>query len=738
MSTKCTRSLNWNRALSALASLLAIVFVGLSLSGATAQDRDRDRDDDPPSRVARLGYMEGATSFQPAGETDWVSASPNRPMTTGDKIWTDRDSRAEVQLGSASLNLGPNTGFSFLNLDDNTVQIQLSSGSLNVRVWDIDRDDTFEVDTPNQAFTIWRRGRYRIDASEDGNSTVVTIREGEGESTGNGQSYTLHAGQRTTFSGTSSLNAEVEQIGDPDDFDSWADRREHRHEESPSARYCSRQMVGYQDLDDNGDWQPTPQYGPVWFPHIQAGWAPYHYGHWAWIDPWGWTWVDDASWGYAPFHYGRWVSVYGRWGWIPGPREERPVYAPALVVFVGGSPAAGNVAWFPLGPREVYVPSYHVSPAYVNRVNVSNTNVSTTTVTNVYNTTVINNTTVNNTNINNTHVNNIMYANRNVQGAVTVVPQHAFASAEPVAKAAVPVNSHVFSTAPVVTRAAVPPAREAVVGPRPGLMTHIATPPQAVASRPVIAKVAPPPPPAPFAARQQILAQHPGQPMARQEMQKLRPANDPGPVVVKQAPPAKPAVAQPAVYRPGSQSVNAHPVSNPAPQPALVSQPNSRPTPPQPGPNNRPWSSRDELNRPEPPHNDHPAPPQPENRPRPNPSAFNNNRPDGNRPQPPPHDDYLGQPDNRPQPNRPDNNNRPDNRPDNHRSDSNRPDMNRHAPSAHNDRPNAQPDNRPAPPQNQPAGPQNLAPSAQPHPAAVPAQQQHPKPQEDEKKKDKK
>ena len=31
-----------------------------------------------------------------------------------------------------------------------------------------------------------------------------------------------------------------------------------------------------------------------------------------------------------------------RWGWIPGPREVRPVYAPALVVFVGGGMAAGS------------------------------------------------------------------------------------------------------------------------------------------------------------------------------------------------------------------------------------------------------------------------------------------------------------------------------------------------------------------------------------------------------------
>ena len=112
-------------------------------------------------------------------------------------------------------------------------------------------------------------------------------------------------------------------------------------------------------MDDNGDWRPDPGYGNVWYPRVAAGWAPYREGHWAWIAPWGWTWVDDEPWGYAPFHYGRWLSIRGRWGWVPGPPEVRPVYAPALVVFVGGGGGfGGNMGWFPLGPREVYVPSY--------------------------------------------------------------------------------------------------------------------------------------------------------------------------------------------------------------------------------------------------------------------------------------------------------------------------------------------------------------------------------------------
>src|ERR1700675_2194510 len=105
---------------SVMATLLAAVLVlPVALSPrAHAQYQDQY---DPPGRVARLGYMQGSVSFEPAGESEWVEAVPNRPMTTGDRLWADRDGRAEVEMGSASIHLGANTGFSFLNLDDRTV-----------------------------------------------------------------------------------------------------------------------------------------------------------------------------------------------------------------------------------------------------------------------------------------------------------------------------------------------------------------------------------------------------------------------------------------------------------------------------------------------------------------------------------------------------------------------------------------------------------------------------------------
>jgi len=596
-------------------AVLGIALATIALpTRSTAQDQD-----DPPGRVARLGYLQGSVSFLPAGETDWVGAVPNRPMSTGDQLWTDENSRAEVQLGSAVIRLAPLTTFSFLNLDDDTVQIQLSSGAINVTVrWLRDQED-FEVDTSNQAFNVFQPGHYRVEASADGTYTVISVRAGEGAATGAGQTFALRGGQRGTFSGTDSLYADVEPIYDPDEFDTWSEGRDHRYDFSRSAQYLSRDVVGFDDLDDYGDWRDDPSYGHVWFPsQVAVGWAPYHAGHWAWISPWGWTWVDDSSWGYAPFHYGRWVSVGGRWGWVAGPVTVQAVYAPALVVFIGGGPGGfgGNVGWFPLGPREVYVPSYHVSQAYVTRVNISSTTVNVTQVTNVYNTTIIKNSTT---------ITNITYANRGVQGAVMVVPQQAFVSAQPVARASVTVSAQQIATMSVSARASVAPTQASVLGARAATAGRVAAPPAAIASRQVVAKKTPPPPPVPFAKQQQALAAHPGQPLARSEVQTLRPAASAAArPAVKVAPVGKPATPNvghpaanvPSAARPGQPAAPANqPMNRPASQPA----PSARPATATPAQPSRPA-----------PQPSQPAPTQPDNRPA---ATQPNSRPEPTRPE---------------------------------------------------------------------------------------------------------
>jgi hypothetical protein len=478
-------------------------------------------DDDPPGRVARLNYIQGSISFQPGGESDWVQANPNRPLTTGDNLWADHDSRGELHIGSSSIRLAGETGITFLNLDDRTVQIQLAQGSMSVTVRRLDGGDDFEIDTPNLAFTLQRPGEYRVDVDPNGNATSITVRSGEGEATGAGSEYHMDSGDRATFSGTDSLTYDGGQAGRPDDFDSWSHSRDEREERSQSSRYVSRDVIGYEDLDDNGEWRDVPDYGEVWFPtHVAAGWAPYRFGHWAWIAPWGWTWVEDEPWGFAPFHYGRWAEVGGGWCWVPGPVVVRPVYAPALVVFVGGprfgmsvsfGGGGGGVGWFPLGPREVYVPPYRTSERYVQKVNVTNTTVNVVNVTNVYN---------------NVNVNNVTYMHQKNAQAVTVVSHDTFVNARPVAAANVRVNEQQMRDVRVERNFTMAPVQKSVVGAAPAAS---ARPPAAVMQRQVVAKETPPPPRPSFnnTMQQQRSFRPANAPPQQQQMQSRQPGQQP-------------------------------------------------------------------------------------------------------------------------------------------------------------------------------------------------------------------
>src|SRR5277367_6379238 len=116
---------------------------------------------DPPGRVARLSYSVGSVSFQPGGEGDWVQAVANRPLTTGDNLWADKDSRAELHIGSTAIRMDSETSMTFLELDDHTTQLKLSQGSVVLRVRHMDDGDLLEVDTPNLAFNVQTPGEYR-------------------------------------------------------------------------------------------------------------------------------------------------------------------------------------------------------------------------------------------------------------------------------------------------------------------------------------------------------------------------------------------------------------------------------------------------------------------------------------------------------------------------------------------------------------------------------------------------
>lgn len=515
---------------------------------------------DPPGRVARLSYKVGPVSLKPAGTDSWVAAELNRPLTTGDQVWTDGNARAELDLGHAFVRLDSQSSLSILNLDDRGVQISLTEGTAQVRLRRLDEDDEFEVDTPQAAFTLLRTGDYRFAAQNSGAETTTTVRAGQVEVAAPGQTFSIRAQQRARITGVETVSYEISPTPPLDGFDDFCQTRDRREQRAEALKNVSPHVIGWEDLDEHGSWRAYPVWGPVWFPRtVAVGWVPYRFGHWVWIAPWGWTWIDDSPWGFAPFHYGRWVFVDGFWGWVPGPVRTRAVYAPALVVFAGGGPgfryyfgigAGLGVAWFPLGPREVYIPPYRTSRVYVTNINISHTVVT------------------NPANIWRTDVARQRYVNRNVAGSFTAVPEDVFVRGRAVSPAAVRVSPAEARTARVggSSPPVAPDRRSLTSEPVP----TAPQPPDGVSRRQTTVRRTPAPEPVPFERQRPTLERDPGRPPDPGRIEELRPTG-----------------AQPTPPR--RQIERAQPT---APLPPPVQQPAPRRTEPAPVPSPRSTENR--------------------------------------------------------------------------------------------------------------------------------------------------
>jgi len=426
---------------------------------------------DPPARVARVSYIQGSVSLRPDATSDWSQAALNYPITTDNYLWTDTGSRAELQVGSTTVQLGAETALQTTALDYQHTQLSITQGTLSARVRELADNEVAEFDTPAGAVSMVRPGDLRVDVSPDGQLTTVTVRHGEAEMNAGGSTFPIPAGNSVVINSASSGTYDMHGAPGYDGFDQWALARDQQQDNAVSAQYVSRDMTGYDDLDAYGTWQVVPAYGRVWRPRrVAPGWAPYRYGHWVYVRPWGWTWVDDAPWGFAPFHYGRWAYWGGSWVWVPGTIVARPVYAPALVAFVGGpgwqvSVGVGNaVGWIPLAPGEVYFPSYRVSQRYVRNVNITNVRVT-------------------NINVTNVNVTNVHYANRERAGGMTTVPRDIFANGRPVGHSVVSVSPRERDAAPVLGHGvAITPGRDAMRG-RSASAGIVSRPPATALSR---------------------------------------------------------------------------------------------------------------------------------------------------------------------------------------------------------------------------------------------------------------
>lgn len=483
--------------------LLAGTLAGMGLAATPSHAQN-----DPPQGSARLAHLQGNVSIQPSGVDSWGQADNGMPVGSGDRVYTDQG-RGELQAGPVRAYFGASSDLTLVNLNYQGVELGLAQGSAEIFSDGFEPGQGFSIQTPNGAITISGRADFRVDVYPDQQSAVVTNSPNFGVVVLNGAGgyqFSLPPGQSVQLSGTNPVYTQPLEPAAPDDLAVWSLAFETHRERSVSARYVSAEMEGYDELDNSGDWQPESDYGPIWFPHVEAGWAPYHNGHWVNRPFYGWTWVAEEPWGAAPFHYGRWVQMRGRWGWIPGAREQHPVWSPAQVVFAGGVQVGGVgvSVWFPLGPGEAYKPWYPCSPQYIDRVNI--TNIHESRVVHVQ-TTYVNI-------VNVTNVTNVTYVNRTV--GVTAMRQEDFAAGHSAQAAAVKVDPRQIEHVQPARPEARPPAQPVILHPiakpaavqaaRPVLINHQGQQAAAVPNaKPVVVPVkAAPPAPKPIPGRAPI------------------------------------------------------------------------------------------------------------------------------------------------------------------------------------------------------------------------------------------
>jgi uncharacterized protein DUF6600/FecR-like protein len=316
--------------------------------------------------VARVSFIHGDVTMQRGDSGDVSSVTLNTPLMAGDKISTGDGSRTEVQLDYANiLRLDRNAQASIATLDKNRIQIQVAQGLASYSVLKGSEADV-EIDTPNVSVHPARDGRYRIQVNPDGD-TFVTVNEGEAQVSTSEGSTTIKKYQLITVRGTGTdAQYKVTEARDGDDWDKWNKDRDNVIYNANGYRKTNRYYTGAGDLDEHGTWTEVPDYGQVWVPQVDSGWAPYRDGRWVWEPYWGWTWVSYESWGWAPYHYGRWFDWGGSWAWWPGPvyPAYQPIWAPAYVSFFGFGGGVGfgvgfgfgSIGWLPIGPCDYFHP----------------------------------------------------------------------------------------------------------------------------------------------------------------------------------------------------------------------------------------------------------------------------------------------------------------------------------------------------------------------------------------------
>ncbi|MFH2122412.1 MAG: DUF6600 domain-containing protein [Pseudomonadota bacterium] len=314
----------------------------------------------------RLSQMEGDVQIQSKSLSEWLPATINLPVQEGDRLWVPEDAWAQVETREGSIiRLDADSTLEILAVDEQSLHVYLSQGQAYLN-FKRSNGSMLQMDTPVSSIRIYDSSTFNVALAENGNTEISVFR---GAVFAENRSGEVRVGAGKMLSMDDDLPS-LMALAPPDDWERWnKEWDESLAEGEESEHYLPQELSVYRrDLNRNGRWIETREYGYVWTPTsgISADWAPYRHGRWVWIGG-DYVWIASEPWGWAPYHYGRWsyISSHG-WCWVPPPRHE-VYWGPGYVSWVS---TANDVAWVPLAPGETYYGHGHYGPHSVNVVDI--------------------------------------------------------------------------------------------------------------------------------------------------------------------------------------------------------------------------------------------------------------------------------------------------------------------------------------------------------------------------------
>jgi FecR protein len=296
-------------------------------------------------RFARLGSFEGPVEVWLDAADSWRPAAINLPLPESTRIRTGSGAKLEIELDDS--NVFRMWGEGLAELSDYT---RLSGGQ-RITVISLDHGlayftgepgpgDSIHLLVPGAQASLKQGSRIRLQASD--NSSEIAIVEGAVRFTMPSAEMDLRQGQSARVTIPESAHFSLFREITPLDSDQWNEQEDKAEAQAPASRLA---------LDHGGKWIALADYGTVWQPAPQAGWAPYRQGRWIWFQSVGFTWVADEPWGWKPYHEGRWLQ-HGDlgWVWVPDAKAQPGRgFSPGDVFWARGN---NLVAWGPLAPGE--------------------------------------------------------------------------------------------------------------------------------------------------------------------------------------------------------------------------------------------------------------------------------------------------------------------------------------------------------------------------------------------------